>query len=227
LVDDVNTLLHEAGHAFHAFASHPQPFIWQRHTGSEAAELASMAMELLAAPHLTGPGGFFTPDEARSAAIEHLEDILIALAHIASIDAFQHWIYTSGQGDDAEARDQAWLRIRARFERGVDWSGLDTERIARWYRQLHVFLYPFYYIEYGIAQLGALQVWRNSLHDPASAVARYRDALALGATRPLPEIYATAGSRLSFDAGLMEQLVAPVEERIEALRAEIPPRAGR
>ncbi len=227
LVDDVNTLLHEAGHAFHAFASHPQPFIWQRHTGSEAAELASMSMELLAAPHLTGPGGFFTPDEARSAAIEHLEDILIALAHIASIDAFQHWIYTSGQGDDAEARDQAWLRIRARFERGVDWSGLDAERIARWYRQLHVFLYPFYYIEYGIAQLGALQVWRNSLHDPASAVARYRDALALGATRPLPEIYATAGARLSFDTGLMEELVAPVEERIEALRAEIPPRASR
>jgi oligoendopeptidase F len=227
LVDDVNTLLHEAGHAFHAFAAHPQPFIWQRHTGSEAAELASMSMELLAAPHLVGPTGFFTPEEGPSAAIEHLEDILVALAHIASVDAFQHWIYSSGEGADADARDRAWLRIRARFERGVDWDGLVTERTARWYRQLHVFLYPFYYIEYGIAQLGALQVWRNSLRDAGAAVARYREALALGATRPLPEIYRTAGAALSFDATLMADLVARVEERIDALRAEMPSRNGR
>lgn len=222
LADDVNTLLHEAGHAFHAFAAHRQPLIWQRHVGSEAAELASMSMELLAAPHLAGPGTFFSPEEARSAALEHLEDILIALAHIASVDAFQHWIYASGEGGDAAARDGAWLRIRSRFERGVDWGGLDRERVARWYRQLHVFLYPFYYIEYGIAQLGALQVWRNSLRDGAAAVARYRDALALGATRPLPDIYAAAGAKLSFDAELMAELVALVEERIELLRAGMP-----
>jgi oligoendopeptidase F len=227
LVDDVNTLLHEAGHAFHAFAAHAQPFVWQRHPGSEAAELASMSMELLAAPHLTGPTGFFTVEEGRSAAIEHLEDILIAFAHIASVDAFQHWIYVSGQGGDADARDQAWLRIRSRFERGVDWSGLDRERIARWYRQLHVFLYPFYYIEYGIAQLGALQVWRNSLADPVAAVTRYREALALGATRPLPEIYRAAGAALSFDAGLLAELVTLVEDRVERLRGELPARNGR
>lgn len=224
LVDDVNTLLHEAGHAFHAFAAHHQPLIWQRHVGSEAAELASMSMELLAAPHLVGPGAFFSPEEARSAALEHLEDILTALAHIASVDAFQHWIYASGEGGDGVARDRAWLRIRSRFERGVDWDGLENERIARWYRQLHVFLYPFYYIEYGIAQLGALQVWRNSLGNGAGAVARYREALALGATRPLPEIYGAAGVTLSFDAGLMAELVGLVEERIEALRAEMPAR---
>lgn len=222
LVDDVNTLLHEAGHGFHAFASHRQPLIWQRHPGSEAAELASMSMELLAAPHLLAPTGFFTPDEARSAALEHLEDILIALGHIASVDAFQHWIYTSGEGGDAAARDRAWLRIRARFERGIDWSGLEEQQVARWYRQLHVFLYPFYYIEYGIAQLGALQVWRNSLADPVPAVRRYREALALGATRPLPEIYRAAGAELSFDPRLMGELVALVEHRIETLRAELP-----
>jgi oligoendopeptidase F len=224
LVDDVNTLLHEAGHAFHAFAAHPQPFIWQRHAGSEAAELASMSMELLAAPHLVGPSGFFTPEEGRSAAIEHLEDILVALAHIAAVDAFQHWLYTSGEGGDAGARDEAWLRIRSRFERGVDWDGLVKERVARWYRQLHVFLYPFYYIEYGIAQLGALQVWRNSLRDPATAVRQYRDALALGATRPLPEIYRTAGTEFTFDAALMADLVRLVEDRLDALRAELPSR---
>ena len=99
------------------------------------------------------------------------------------------------EGGDADARDAAWLRIRSRFERGVDWSGLERERVARWYRQLHIFLYPFYYIEYGIAQIGALQVWRNSLREPRQAVARYREALALGAVRPLPEMYRAAGAR--------------------------------
>jgi oligoendopeptidase F len=222
LVDDVNTLLHEAGHAFHAFASHRQPLIWQRHPGSEAAELASMSMELLAAPYLSRPTGFFGPEEARSAGLEHLEDLLISLAHIASVDAFQHWLYTSNEGHDAAARDRAWLRIRERFEHGIDWRGLEQERVARWYRQLHIFLYPFYYIEYGIAQLGALQVWRNSLQDQAHAVTSYRDALALGATRPLPEIYRAAGAELSFDPRLMGELVGLVEERMDELRAELP-----
>ena len=221
LVDDVMTLLHEAGHAFHAFASHPLPLIWQRHPGSEAAELASMSMELLAAPHLIQPTGYFNQRDARSAWLEHLEDVLLSLAHIASVDAFQTWIYTSGQGHDAAARDEAWSRIRGRFERGVDWSGLEEERVARWYRQLHIFMYPFYYIEYGIAQLGAIQVWRNSLEDPAGAVARYREALSLGAVRTLPEIYRTAGARLIFDAAEMGQLVQLVEQHIERIRDEL------
>jgi oligoendopeptidase F len=222
LVDDVMTLLHEAGHAFHAFASHPLPLIWQRHPGSEAAELASMSMEFLAAPYLNQPAGYFKSDEARSAWLEHLEDVLLSLVHIASVDAFQTWIYTSGQGGDADARDQAWLRLRRRFERGVDWSGLDQERVARWYRQLHIFMYPFYYIEYGIAQLGALQVWRNSLENPRRAVAQYRDALSLGAVRPLPEIYRTAGARLTFDLDAIRELVQLVESHIERVRAELP-----
>ncbi len=218
LVDDVMTLLHEAGHAFHAFAAHAQPLIWQRHPGSEAAELASMSMELLAAPHLVKPVGFFSEKDHLRAWLEHLEDILLSLAHIASVDAFQTWIYTSDQGGDAAARDEAWLRIRSRFERGVDWSGLERERVARWYRQLHIFLYPFYYIEYGIAQIGALQVWRNSLRDPVAAVARYREALAMGAVRGLPDIYRAAGATMSFDAGLIGELVDLVEEHIGRAR---------
>jgi oligoendopeptidase F len=221
LVDDVMTLLHEAGHAFHAFAAHSLPLIWQRHPGSEAAELASMSMELLAAPHLIQPTGYFTPRDARSAWLEHLEDMLLSLAHIASVDAFQSWIYTSGAGGNADARDQAWLRIRGRFERGVDWNGLEQERVARWYRQLHIFMYPFYYIEYGIAQLGAIQVWRNSLADPAAAVARYREALALGAVRSLPEIYRTAGARLTFDVDTIAELVQLLESHIERTRSEL------
>jgi oligoendopeptidase F len=222
LVDDVMTLLHEAGHAFHAFASHEQPLIWQRHPGSEAAELASMSMELLAGAHLSQPVGYFTPEDHRSAWLEHLEDILLSLVHIASVDAFQTWIYTSGEGGDAAARDAAWLRIRQRFERGVDWTGLDRERVARWYRQLHIFMYPFYYIEYGIAQIGALQVWRNSRKDHAAAVAHYREALALGAVRGLPDIYRAAGAELTFDPARIGELVQLVESEIERVRAELP-----
>ena len=226
VVEDVMTLLHEAGHAFHAFASHAQPFVWQRHPGSEAAELASMSMELLAAPNLAAPTGPFPPADARRARLEHLEDILLSLAHIASVDAFQSWIYTSGQGGDPAARDAMWLDLRARFERGVDWSGLEAERVARWYRQLHIFLYPFYYIEYGIAQLGALQVWRNSLDDLPGAVGLYRSALALGATRPRPEIYAAAGAELTFDEERMAALVDLVMREIESLWQELPASAG-
>jgi oligoendopeptidase F len=102
----------------------------------------------------------------------------------------------------------------------VDWSGLDRERVARWYRQLHIFEHPFYYIEYGIAQLGALQIWRASLTDPAAAIARYKEALALGGTRPLPEIYRTAGASLVFDEAPMAELVALIESRLEELRTE-------
>jgi oligoendopeptidase F len=222
LVDDVMTLLHEAGHAFHAFASHRQPLIWQRHPGSEAAELASMSMELLATPHLAQPTGYFTPEDHRGASLEHLEDVLLSLVHIASVDAFQTWIYTSPDGGDAAARDEAWLRIRTRFEGGVDWTGLERERVARWYRQLHIFMYPFYYIEYGIAQIGALQIWRNSLRDPVDAVARYRQALSLGAVRSLPEMYRAAGARLTFDPALIGELVQLVEEQIDQIRSQLP-----
>jgi oligoendopeptidase F len=226
VADDVSTLVHEAGHCFHAFAASSLPFVWQRGTGSEAAELASMAMELLAAPHLIRPDGYYTPAEVRRAWLEHLEDVLLSLAHIASVDAFQSWIYTSGEGHAAAARDAAWLRIRARFESGIDWSGLEAERVSRWYRQLHIFEEPFYYIEYGIAQLGALQVWRDSLTDPDGAVRRYKQALALGGTRPLPEIYAAAGAELLFDAEPMAELVHLVEARIRELRDEAPVEAA-
>lgn len=219
--EDVTTLLHEAGHCFHAFASHAQPFIWQRHPGAESAELASMSMELLAAPHLERPVGFYGEADALSARLEHLEDLLLSLAHIASVDAFQAWIYTDPDGADPAARDAAWLRLRARFEPGVEWGGLERERVARWYRQLHIFLYPFYYIEYGLAQIGALQVWRNARRDHAGAVAAYRRFLALGATRPLPELYRAAGVELSFDEGMLAELVALVEEEMAVLRGAL------
>ena len=219
--DDVSTLVHEAGHAFHAFAAHPHRYVWQRSSGHEAAELASMSMELLAGRYLSRPEGYYSPVDAANAQIEHLEDVLYALPHIACVDAFQHWIYTSGEGGDRDARNAAWLSIRQRFEPSVDWTGLEEERIARWLRQSHIFTSPFYYIEYGIAQLGALQVWRDSLRDHPAAVARYKQALALGGTVSLPEMYRTAGVKLVFDATTMLELVGLVEERIETLRGEL------
>lgn len=217
--DDVSTLIHEAGHAFHAFATSDIPYLWQRSTGHEAAELASMTMELLAAPWLSLPTGFYSPADAADAQIDHLEDLLLGLPHIACVDAFQHWIYTDGISATPDERDAKWLEIRARFEPGVDYSRLEPERIARWYRQSHIHTAPFYYIEYGLAQLAALQLWRQSLRDPAGALARYKAALALGGTRSLPEIYRTAGASLVFDAEDMAPLVAEVERRIAMLRS--------
>jgi oligoendopeptidase F len=218
VMEDVTVLLHEAGHAFHAFISHAQPLIWQRHPTAEAAELASMSMELLAAPYLGPPHGYLSARDAAVARLEHLEDVLVTLAHVASVDRFQAWLYTEGCRATPAERDRAWLAIRSAFEPTVDWGGLEEERVARWYRQLHIFLYPFYYIEYGIAQLGALQVWRNARRDQPEAVAAYRRFLALGATASLPELYRAAGARLVFDAETMAELVAEVEDELTRLR---------
>ena len=179
-----------------------------------------MSMELLAAPYLSDPGDLLSQDELRLARLEHLEDILTTLLHVASVDAFQSWIYTSGRGHDAQARDEAWVAIRKRFDPSVDWSDLARERIGRWYRQIHIFAYPFYYIEYGIAQLGALQVWRRSLENAADTLAQYRSALALGATQSLPALYGRAGARLIFDGGEMRNLVKFVESEVGRLAAE-------
>ncbi len=190
VLEDVSTLLHEGGHAFHAFAARQQPLIWQRHPGLEMCELASMSMELLAAPYLERrDGGFFDSEDYRRARVEHLEDVLLTLSHVASVDAFQSWLYTSGEGGDRDGPGRGLAPDPQSIRAGSGLVGLERERVARWYRQLHIFLHPFYYIEYGLAQIGALQVWRNSMRDPAEAVRRYRAALALGATRSLPELY--------------------------------------
>jgi oligoendopeptidase F len=221
IASDVRTLLHEAGHAFHGFETYARPYLFQRHPGSEMAEVASMAMELLSAPYLAREdGGYYEADDACRARIEHLEGILALLPWVATVDAFQQWLYTSGEGHDRDARDAAWVRIFRRFDTGLNWDGLESLRLARWYRQLHIFLYPFYYIEYGIAQLGALQVWRNSLNDQAEAVRAYRQALALGGTRPLPELFEAAGARFAFDADTVGELVALVEEQLAELESK-------
>jgi oligoendopeptidase F len=217
--DDVRTLLHESGHAFHSFEASRLPLLFQRHPGSEMAEVASMSMELLSAPFIgEDSGGYYNEEDARRSRAELLEGIVLFFPHCASVDAFQQWIYVEQEGRDAGARDKKWLELRGRFEGPfVDWSGLDAERIARWYQQPHFFGSPFYYIEYGIAQLGALQVWRNSLRDGGEAVRKYRESLALGATRPLPELFRAAGARLIFDSEGMRELISLVEEELAKL----------
>jgi oligoendopeptidase F len=177
-------------------------------------------MELLAAPFIgKNSGGYYSDDDQRRSRAEHLEGIVMFFPHCASVDAFQHWMYIDAAGRDRNARDAKWLELRTRFEgSSVDWSGLDSERIARWYQQPHFFSSPFYYIEYGIAQLGALQVWRNSLKDPDEAVRRYREALALGATQTLPELFNAAGARLIFDSAGMRELIGLLEEEIAKLK---------
>ena len=219
---DVRTLLHESGHAFHSVEASKLPLLFQRHPGSEMAEVASMSMELLASPFISKKsGGYYSEDDARRSRADALEGIILFFPHCASVDAFQQWIYLDEAGRDDVARDRKWLDLRRRFEGGsVDWSGLDDERIARWYQQPHFFGSPFYYIEYGIAQLGALQVWRNSLRDPKEAVRKYRHALSLGATRSLPELFEAAGARLVFDSDRMRELIELVEEQLAKLEGE-------
>src|SRR5699024_889736 len=151
-------------------------------------------------------GGYYNDADYARARIEHLEGIVTLLPWVATVDAFQQWLYTDPAAMDRDARDKKWVETWARFDPDTDWTGLESQRVARWYKQLHIFLYPFYYIEYAIAQLGALQVWRNALQDQEKAVADYRAALALGGSRPLPELYATAGARLVFDEDGMAEL---------------------
>ncbi|HEX2646983.1 MAG TPA: M3 family oligoendopeptidase, partial [Candidatus Dormibacteraeota bacterium] len=217
--DDLRTLRHEAGHAFHSFEASRLPLVFQRHPGSEMAEVASMSMELLTLPYIDiEHGGYYSEADARRSARFLFEDIIIFFTHCASVDAFQQWIYTDADGRDAGARDRKWLELRRRFESdAVDWTGDEPLRVARWYYQPHIFDAPFYYIEYGIAQLGALQVWRNSLRDAPAAVRAYREALALGATKPLPELFKAAGARLVFDGQGMKELISTAEERLASL----------
>ncbi len=217
--DDVQTLLHEGGHAFHSFESSRLPYAQQKDFSSEIAEVASMSMELLAAPYLTqAKGGYYSEADAARARIEHLEGMLMFWPYMAVVDAFQHWVYTHDEvAVDPAACDDKWSELWNRFIPGVDWSGLDDARATGWHRKLHIFQDPFYYVDYGLAQMGAVQVWRNSLSDQAGAVQRYREALSLGGTRALPELFAAAGAKFAFDAQTLGEVVGLIEETIEDL----------
>ncbi|MBF0595636.1 MAG: M3 family oligoendopeptidase [Candidatus Omnitrophica bacterium] len=205
--DDVRTLLHESGHAFHAYLSAHDPLVEYRHAPMEFCEVASMSMELMA-DEFTGE--FYSVQDAKRSTVELLEGLVSTLAWVATIDAFQHWIYEN-PGHTPQDRRAAWGRLNAEFGGGVvDWSGLEEERSYLWHRQLHIFEVPFYYIEYGIAQLGALQIWQRFKDDPRQAVSYYKKGLSLGGSRPLPELFAAAGIRFDFSKEMIVPLVDTV-----------------
>lgn len=210
---DVRTLLHEGGHAFHALASRGEPLAAYRESPIEFCEVASMTMELFGARDLER---FYDEVDARRSYRQLLEGIVLILPWIATVDAFQHWIY-SHPDHTREDRARAWNALLDRFGGIVDWSGYGLARGHSWHRQLHIFLYPFYYIEYGIAQLGALQIWKRSLTDRGGAVAAYRQALAIGGARPLPELFAAAGARFEFRTETLAPLMDAIRSELDKL----------
>jgi oligoendopeptidase F len=210
---DVETMLHEAGHAFHSLAARDEDLYAYRSAPIEFCEVASMSMELLGNEFIEA---FYPPGDARRARRTHLEGIIGFFPWMATVDAFQHWIY-SHPGHSRAERAAAWLELMDRFGGDLDWTGFEKARGVLWHRQLHIFLYPFYYVEYGIAQLGALQVWANSKTDKARALAHYKAGLALGGSRPLPELFGAAGCRFDFSSATVKPLVKLVWDELEKL----------
>ncbi len=218
--DDVQTLLHETGHAFHAFESFALPYIQQHAVPLEFCEVASMSMELFGAPYLNRADGFYNDADAATARVEKLETMLLFWPYMAVVDLFQHWVYENpSQALESQNCDAQWGALWERFMPGVDWSELAKERVTGWHRKPHIFTSPFYYIEYGMAQLGAAQLWANALEDQAGAVRAYRRALALGYTVTLPELYRAAGARFAFDAPTLRRAVDLIERTISSLEA--------
>jgi oligoendopeptidase F len=223
LHDDVQTLVHEGGHAFHTFEAARLPYMQQREVGIEFAEVASMGMELLASPFLPAEkGGFYSDRDAARARTEFLEFSILFLPYMAVVDAFQHWVYENhAAASQPEKCDAKWAELWGRYMLGVDWSGLEQEMVTGWQRKGHIHQDPFYYVEYGLALLGALQVWRNAMKDQAGAVAAYRKALALGGTVSIPQLYAAVGAKFAFDAGTLGDMVEMSESKLEELEAVI------
>jgi oligoendopeptidase F len=213
LHDDVQTLLHEGGHAFHVFESAVLPYFQQKQVPLEFAEVASMGMELLSAPYLAG--NFYSQADADRALAEHLEGSLTFWPYMTVVDAFQHWAYENPAAARLPAEcDACWTSLWQRFMVGVDWSGFEDWVATGWQRKLHITQVPFYYIEYGLAQLGALQLYRNAQTDQPGAVAAYRHALSLGGTVTLPETYAAAGVKFSFDEKTLGEVVRVIEKKL-------------
>ncbi|KYP15768.1 M3 family oligoendopeptidase [Flavihumibacter sp. CACIAM 22H1] len=194
---DVTTMVHEGGHAIHSFLAHPLRLSAFKEYPMEIAEVASMSMELFSMDFWHS---FFTTEEELKRAKEHqLERVITIFPWIAIIDKFQHWVYENPHHSLAE-RAGKWVEINDEFATGVlDLSGLDEFRKYGWQRQLHLFEVPFYYIEYGIAQLGAIGMWMQFKENKETALDNYTKALSLGGTRTLPELYQAAG--ISFDLG--------------------------
>lgn len=212
---NVETMIHEAGHAFHSFFSGHLDLIHERDSPIEFAEVASMSMELLTHPQWTE---FYSEQDADRARRNHLEDIIALMPWIATIDAFQHWIYANPE-HTREERVEKWLELGERFGSNLDYEGLDHIHELSWQRQGHLFGVPFYYVEYGIAQLGALQMWQYHRRDSTNALARYKAGLALGYTRGLTELFEASGLALSFSEEHVSGIIAEIESALDEIPA--------
>ena len=214
-MDDVTTMVHEGGHAIHSFLAHPLELSAFKEYPMEIAEVASMAMELFSMNHWNT---FFDTEEDLQRAKEHqLERVITVFPWIATIDKFQHWVYEN-PNHSVEERTEKWFEIMSEFTpKALDTTGLETFRKIGWQRQLHLFEVPFYYIEYGIAQLGAIGLWMQYKKDPQQALQHYINALSLGGTKTLPQLYDAAGLKFDLSPEHIKSLMVFVNEEIEAL----------
>jgi oligoendopeptidase F len=214
-MSDVTTMVHESGHAVHSFLAHPLKLNAFKEYPTEMAEVASMAMELFSMDHWHV---FFDNEEDLKRAKRHqLERVITIFPWIATIDKFQHWIYENPVHTDLE-RAEAWMNILNQYTTSaIDYSGLMPYSNISWQRQLHLFEVPFYYIEYGIAQLGAIGLWKQYKENKEAAIANYLSGLSLGGTRTLPELYSAAGLSFDFSPSTIKELMDLVRTELEKL----------
>lgn len=213
--DDMTTLVHEGGHSIHDILSSNITISKYRDTPMEAAEFASMGMELLSMDKWNE--FYHNEDELKQAKREHLEGIIKFLPWAMTVDKFQHWMYLN-PNHTSEQRNNEFMRIAKEFMYShIDWTGYEEELKHRWKLQLHIYEVPFYYIEYAIAQLAALQIWKQYKENPQSAIKNYKKALSLGNSKPLPEIYKTAGFEFDFSETTIKELMDFVWSEIERL----------
>jgi oligoendopeptidase F len=212
---DLTTMVHEGGHAIHSFLDFDLELVDFKSPPSEVAELASMSMELMSMEHWDV--FFKNSDNLKRAKRQQLESVMDTLPWIAAIDKFQHWIYLNPKHTVAN-RYEEWQKIIADFGSSViNYKGLESNLNRRWQVQLHLYEVPFYYIEYGFAQLGAIAVWRNYKTNPTLAVKQYKEALALGYTKSIPEIYKAAGIKFDFSPAYIKELMDFVKEEYEKI----------
>ncbi len=211
--NDLVTMVHEGGHAVHSFLSRDLLLTSFKDVPSEVAELASMSMEMLT---MNLWNHFYKNEEDfQRAKKEQLETVLKILPWIAQIDEFQHWIYENATHTENQ-RTEKWVQLCTEYGTGLtDWTGFETMQANSWQRQLHLFEVPFYYIEYGIAQLGALAVWKNSIHDFKGTIENYKKALSFGYTKTLPELYSAAGIKFDLSENYLSELVEFVKVELE------------
>jgi oligoendopeptidase F len=215
-LSDVVTMVHEGGHATHSFETRPLALSTFKNTTAEVAEVASMAMELISMEHWDA---FFNNEaDLKRAKIEHLEDLISVLPWIATVDKFQHWIYENPEHTTAD-REAEWLKVFDQFSNTVtDWSGLEKFKNSSWHRQLHIFELPFYYIEYGMAQLGAISVWRNYKQDPKKGLEAFLKGLRMGYTGTIGQIYEAMDIKFDFSKAYISELMAFVEGELAVLK---------